>query len=205
MQYSMDYKQNKNYKEVPNAPLPVREHEDREALATKKQMFIVFLIGLIIGFGSFWLWDGGTMKDRGNSVANEEVKDTDTAGDVLTGSGEIVGATKNSVIISNQTAGSAVTIKKAVLSENAWVAIHESIDGAPGSILGAARFDAGEYAFVTVDLLREIEAGKTYFAALRKDDGVIGFDINTDIPITTDAGDTVLVSFTTLTPSPSGQ
>lgn len=190
--------------------VPPHKHaaDEETASVIKKKTFIAFLVGLIIGFGSFWLWDRGDTDARSEKIADDSSLEEDIlSGDIspdamVDKKGD---ALKNRFLVSNQTAGSAVTIKQIVLAENAWIAIHESIEGIPGRILGAARFDAGIYPLATVDLLREMEAGNHYFAALRKDDGITGFDINGDIPLTTESGDMVMTSFSTLTPSPSGR
>ncbi len=97
--------------------------------------------------------------------------------------------TTNEVIIKDQVASDVVFLMKAALTKGGWVAVREGTPESAGSILGAARFDAGVWQG-DIPLLRSLEAGKTYHAVLYYDDGDKVFDFKKDIPIT--KGDSVI-------------
>jgi len=158
----------------------------------KKKITAAFLIGLIVGFGSFWLLE----KDNGivNKTKETASKSINTESAV---SGVLLNNVKNKIIVHEQTADMSVTLLEVVLSQNSWVAINEDTEGVPGNILGAIRLDAGKYSFITVDLLRKMVNGKKYYATLRIDDGVTGFDLENDKLLLDIDGNPVTVSFTT--------
>jgi hypothetical protein len=86
------------------------------------------------------------------------------------------------VSVHDQAAGQMVGVA-VTLSAASWVAVHEEIDGIPGSILGAARFDAGTSAG-NVRLLRATEPGRQYFVRVYRDDGDREFNFAEDVLVT---------------------
>jgi len=98
-----------------------------------------------------------------------------------------------SVEVSNQAAGSSVTLATVSMAANGWVVIHEDMDGAPGNILGAQRFDAGAYEGGRVELLRSTVSGGRYYAMLHLDDGDKSFDHKLDLAIRDGAGNLVVM------------
>ncbi len=103
---------------------------------------------------------------------------------------------KNELVVNDQPAGSMVVIARAVLEQYAWIAIHEDKSGVPGNILGARLFSAGTTSD-TVELLRAMVPGKVYYAMAHRDDGDKSFDIKKDTPMKNDAGQIIMVKFST--------
>jgi len=164
-----------------------------------KKIVIAFLVGVIIGFGSFWLWDkgqdDGDSSDKKDDASKEMVAGED---DVTVGDDTVsVGVSSSAISVSDQPAGDTVVIGKVILAKSGWVAVQDDESGQPGRILGARRFDAGE-ATGTVSLLRNTVAGNTYHVVLRSDDGVEGFDPATDTALTDSTSKVVSTSFKAL-------
>lgn len=90
---------------------------------------------------------------------------------------------------------------KAVKFENraGWVAVHEDREGKPGNILGAAWLPVGENKEVKVELLRPMEAGKTYYAMLHDDDGDKQFNYKNDLSLPSSTGEPIMAAFRALT------
>jgi hypothetical protein len=157
---------------------------------------VSFLLGLIIGFGSFWLWNK-------NDADLSDVTTSDTK-DILVPTEEYNIATSekehNNITIVSQAAGNLVVITKVSVSHPTWVAIHEDVDGLPANILGAQLFNEGVHSG-TVSLLRDTESGRKYYAILYQDNGDRMFDYVIDLPVEGVSGDVVSASFiTTLEP-----
>lgn len=99
--------------------------------------------------------------------------------------------------VDNQSAGLEVVVKKIKVSESVWVAIHEDNgQGEPGNILGAQLFDP-IMTSGTVELLRNTEVGKTYYAVIRGDNGDRAFIPKMDMPILDSNGRPLMVTFKT--------
>lgn len=179
-----NYKQGNNNKE--NSSTGKMENE-----GYNKKIIIAMIMGIIIGFGSFWLWDKGrdSALDSKNADNEEVVDDIDNEG--------TIGVSTNIIEVSDQLAGSMVNIDKVVLDELGWVAIHDDESGELGKILGAQKFSKGENIGV-VELLRNTVAGNTYHVVLRSDDGVEGFSSTGDAILTDSLGNIILSSFKAL-------
>ena len=158
---------------------------------------VIFLLGLIVGFGSFWLWDKNNtgLADKNLDEAKEisaSAKE-DAADDTNT-------KERNRVIVVSQEAGSLVVVTEVQAEAPTWVAIHEDVDGKPSNILGAQLFDAGVHSGI-VALLRNTEPGRTYHAILYKDNGDRVFDYVIDLPVEGISETVVSASFITISPS----
>lgn len=161
-----------------------------ETLYTRNNLIVAFFIGLVIGLGGYYAWDN--LPQNADAEQNGQRTETENSNgrnnnntqqeDEQNGNGVELGA--NSVQAPDQPAGLRVIIDKLTVDQNSWVAIHEDIDGVPGNILGAARFDAGEYEDEVVNLLRNTEEGSTYYAMIYADDGDKEFDHEKDLPVT---------------------
>ncbi len=102
----------------------------------------------------------------------------------------------NLLVASDQPAGLVVVMSMVSLSKSSWVAIHESnADGVPGNILGARRFEAGQYFGSTIELLRGMQTGTTYHALLHFDDGDSFFDYEKEVPIKDPLGKFITTEF----------
>lgn len=102
----------------------------------------------------------------------------------MTGSGEAVS-------VANQASGTEVAVSSVTLSQPGWVAVRDS----GGRTLGAAWFDAGTHADVSVPLLRGTESGQNYQVLMYADDGDHQFDFHTDILITNADGSVAGTTF----------
>jgi hypothetical protein len=98
------------------------------------------------------------------------------------------------VTVQDQAAGPSVSVASVTLNQMGWVAIRD----ADGRVLGAARFDAGTYANVSVPLLRATVAKSSYQVLLYIDDGDRQFDLHKDILITGADGGVAGTTFKTL-------
>ncbi len=161
---------------------------------TKQYLITVFIIGAIIGFGSSYLFDRNSddvdedinmeLVD-GNAELNKEI----TEDDVAVTSGE------NSVSVNNQPAGFRVVVGEFVLSQDGWLVVKEDINGVPGNILGAQRYNAGVYNSGIVELLRNTEEGEVYYVSIFSDDGDRKFDLSLDSEVLDKKGEPILASF----------
>ncbi len=172
-----------------------------------KVTILVFLIGIVVGFGSASLW---LRRSKNLSAAKEmapavsEEAPVGGTGDKTTentpnASLAVVSAAlsggKNSLSVDDQKAGDTVNIASVMVDNDAWVAVHEDNGGKPGRILGAQLFRGGTHSG-TVDLLRGTVAGGAYYAMLHADDGDHAFDAAKDMPIKDTDGNPVMVKFT---------
>lgn len=107
----------------------------------------------------------------------------------------------DTIAVNDQPAGMKVSLALVVLSKDGWVAIHEDRAGAPGNILGAQRFAAGQSVSGAVDLLRATKEGNIYYAMLHSDDSDHIFEQSNDTPITDKQGNIIMVRFVTTAPS----
>lgn len=168
--------------------VPVSNH-------TCGKLIVVFLGGIIIGFGSFWLWDknNGVSSDKNFGVG--DIKEISTSAKE-NDDGVVNEKDRNRVVAISQEAGSLAVITEVQVEEPTWVAIHEDVDGKPANILGAQLFDAGVHSG-TVALLRNTESGRTYHALLYKDNGDRVFDYVVDLPVESASETVVSASFAT--------
>ena len=170
------------------------------AYYTRKNLIIAFIVGLIVGFGSYYVWDTAPFQsDKVSGEEQEEVKDDqDTlAGDNLENPSTNVG-NENTITIGDQPAGMRVVFDSASFSTSVWVAVREDIDGELGSILGARRFDAGTYTDAEIELLRNTLEESKYHVVMYKDDGDREFDHKKDTLITRLDGTPVTYEFSAI-------
>lgn len=104
----------------------------------------------------------------------------------------------NSVSVSDQTAGQAVTIETVNLKESGYVVIHEDAKGSPGKVIGNSdALNTGSHNNLSVNLTRTAKEGEVLYAMLHSDDGdgTYGFP-DEDLPIKDEQGKVVLQKFT---------
>jgi len=144
-----------------------------------QKCIVSFVIGIFIGGGSMVLW----LSDK----PSVEIPDT-----AVTATSESIFA----IVVADQNAGIEVHIKEVTLQKTGWVAIHESQDGSPGTVLGAQLFDVGTHSGI-VDLLRGTAPGSIYYAVLHDEDGDRAFNLRKDLPLTDRMGNQIMVEFRT--------
>ena len=154
------------------------------------KVIIVFVIGIAIGFVGTWL----SMRAPASEIIGNDEADTVS---------EIVLSGQNAILVRNQEAGINVNIELVTLENAGWVVIHEDNNGVLGNALGAQLFDVGPSKGV-VELLRGTEAGKTYYATIRQDDGDRAFDLTRDLLLSDSEGNPVQIKFEATTPSVEG-
>jgi len=154
---------------------------------------IIVIVVLVAGW---WL----TTKPAGEgSMATSTATDTSNTGS-NTGSSSTTGANPSTiasgeaVTVRNQAAGDSVAVESVTLNQMGWVAIRDE----DGRVLGAARFDAGTHANVSVPLLRGTVASSSYQVLLYVDDGDKEYDLHKDILITGAGGGVAGTTFKTL-------
>jgi len=149
---------------------------------TKYRGVIIFIIGLIVGFGIAQLFTGdfkGGDEDI-QEVSVEEITDEEAGEeDALA----LISQGENTIVVSDQPSGMSVVTSMISLEQSGWVAVHESLDGEPGVILGARRFPEGKYFGETVELLRATDAEMTYLVVLHADDGDNEFDFKKEVAV----------------------
>ncbi len=132
----------------------------------------------------------------GNILSDDEALTATTTSLGSVGRGIAVFQGENEAVrVTDQKAGNKVFVAGVVLSEPAWVAVREEVDGEPGRILGAQWFAAGSSSGA-ITLLRGTKSGARYHAYLLHDNGDKRFDLTNDVPIT-ENGLLILTPFTT--------
>jgi hypothetical protein len=144
-------------------------------------VILALVVGLLIGYGF-----GRQMGGAGDMVTSTDMTSTSTAATTTSKASGLLGsgvkpvtgivAQGNSVSVVDQPAGMSVTVKSAMLSQEAWVAIRDS----SGATLGAALFPAGAHTDVSVPLLSPTQAGQNYQALIYFDDGTKTFNLHTE-------------------------
>ncbi|MFC1720903.1 hypothetical protein ACFL0K_01475 [Patescibacteria group bacterium] len=153
------------------------------AYYTKKNLIIAFIIGLIVGFGSYYVWDTAPFQSSDDEKKTEEVvgDKNDMVGDNLQDPSSTITSGINTITIGGQPAGLRVVLDSASFSASTWVAVREDLGGELGNILGASRFDVGDYTNAEIDLLRNTSEGSKYHVVMYKDDGDKEFDHKKDV------------------------
>jgi hypothetical protein len=181
--------------------------DDGEKSSSIQKLIAVFVVGVIIGGGSVWMWLGKSADTDGVSKADKErISESGETANVLSSGGIISDETGNAILVQNQARGNSVSIDTVVLSQIGWVAIHEDRDGEPGNILGAKLFDVGRNSG-TVELLRPTVEGGIYYAMLH-DEADIGnngfaFDYQVDLPILDSSGKPIMKKFSIISNQPA--
>ncbi len=133
---------------------------------------------------------GTSMSTTTNNVtAATTIKGSSSAAQSMSPTTESKG---DSVSIANQPAGKSVAVAALTLSQPSWIAIRDS----NGRILGAAWFNTGKHANVSVPLIRSTTAGQKYQVQLYADNGDRKFDTHADILITGAGGAVAGTTFT---------
>jgi len=158
---------------------------------------IVALVAGAVGYGI------GKGDIRLPSRGTAGIAESASSGDGLDVSGVVL-AGSSAIAVSDQAPGMQVRVELVTFAEDGWVVIHEDLDGQPGIILGAQRFNAGANQSGVVDLLRGTEEGRVYYAMLHRDDGDRQFDHRVDTPVADTQGNAILMRFIATTQPEEG-
>ncbi len=91
-----------------------------------------------------------------------------------------------SITVENQPDTSRVVLD-ATLAAPGWITVHESLSGAPATVVGTSRFlPVGEYVDLEILPTEELVAGARYITLLHVDNGDERFEILEDLPVMTD-------------------
>jgi hypothetical protein len=155
----------------------------------------IFVAGVVIGALLGWGITGSSTGTNNTSTATNTASSTNTTGGVnLTGS--TVGASGSSVSLSSsQSAGFAVAITKAPVTQPTWLVVYEDRNGAPGNAIGAGLFFPGSPSG-TIQLLRATLPGKSYFVGQSVDNGDKVFSLESDKKVTDNNGTALYTQFT---------
>jgi hypothetical protein len=151
----------------------------------KVRLYLTVVLCFVAGLGLAWL-----LFSAGGNKA-EEMKVSEVASSTVS---------ETRVTAEDQIFGPQATVAAVRFETRAgWVAIHEDREGKPGNILGAAWLPVGEHLATKVDLLRPMEAGKTYYAMLHDDDGDKQFNYKNDLSLPSATGEPIMMAFRALT------
>lgn len=121
----------------------------------------------------------------------EDQKDKDTESTF-----SLITLGENSLVVSNQRAGGTVIMSMVSLDTSGWVAVHEEgVGGELGNILGARRFEPGQYFGSAIELLRGTKENMTYYVVLHVDDGDGIFDYEKEVPVKNASGEFIIMEF----------
>lgn len=140
---------------------------------------------MLAGALGFWLGRGLPSRPAGQATGPAEA--ANISGLTLLGG--------NAIAVNDQPPGMRVEVSLVSLAADGWVVVHEDLNGKPGRILGAQRFNAGQNQTGAADLLRGIEEGRVYYAMLHADDGDRQFDHQKDLPLRDPQGNAILMRF----------
>lgn len=144
---------------------------------------LIVLGVIVLGAAGWYAW---SLSRNAENIAQNQPADTTT--------GLIVG--KNAIYASDQLPSISATIDLALLEKPGFVAIHESVNGKPGAVIGKSPYlDAGENEYVIVPLSRISKDGEKMFAMVHLDDGNGVFDAAKDLPAKAENGEPIMMEF----------
>ena len=167
-----------------------RNMENESFFSTK--VIITFVVGILVGFLGTWI----SMRTPAETAKDVPV-DTDMDTEMVEDGADITVSGENAIVVRDQKAGVMVNVELVTLENTGWVVIHEDNNGVLGNALGAQLFLAGVNSG-TVELLRGMEVGNTYYATIRQDDGDNAFDLTKDLLLSDGHGNPVQVKFTAI-------
>ncbi|MGH7141692.1 MAG: hypothetical protein ACREGH_03610 [Minisyncoccia bacterium] len=178
----------------------------------------IFIAGLIVGLLIAWAWvdlrapkTSGTSamgsssdqftitQNSGGETASQENNSAQSGAQTETGStptapAGVSLANASLTVPPRQDAGNEVAVTGITASQPVWAVVYEDDNGAPGVVLGAARFAASHSG--TVSLLRSTLPGLTYFVGLVGDTPDHSYNVNVNAPILGSNGKQVMTQFT---------
>jgi hypothetical protein len=160
----------------------------------KVRIIIALVVGILLGFGIFKVWDNSSTPAVEETDSTGIVNTNKPASSKLTEEGSTVSGNGQAIKVEDQNPGRVVVVYQVSLDKPAWVVVREDAGGKPGNILGARLFDKGNNSGI-VELLRPMQDGKNYFATLMSDDGDNSFDLKKDLPIKDASGNEIASKF----------
>ena len=111
---------------------------------------------------------------------------------------EVMMESKDTVSVTDYSAGETVTASNVVLSKPGYVVVHMEADGAPGAVIGNSKYlPSGESTNVAVPLSRASTGGEVLYAMLHTDNGDGTYEFpGDDLPTKDEQGNVVLMKFT---------
>lgn len=169
------------------APVKTAPKTQAEQGGSPSRYVTMVILGIIAGAIIAWGYSAWhrpakmTQSDTSGAMAADTTAPatTDKNLGVDTATMAAVGSDASLTIPSPQTAGTSVTVAKAIVAAPTWVVIYENNDGKPGNALGAALFFPDHQAG-TVELLRSTTSGKSYLAVKQVDNGDRKFSLKDD-------------------------
>ena len=159
---------------------------------------VAFITGLLIGGLLVWVFSSSPEKiqtETETDTAVTEITDdsdastegTTSVSDVKTNDAPkatvVVG--NGSLTVTNQDAGDTVVLTKVSYPEKSgWIVVSDYAGGAPGNILGAARYNLDdELTPESVSLVRKTVAGSSYQVMFYTDNDDKSFSVKDDMPV----------------------
>lgn len=182
-------------------------NNDTEARGTSHtaRMWTIFIIGIVIGFGGYYLWDNRSANDNCDTGLSQDTEKTENEIEENNDEGEHETGTStkpsiNDILAVSATAleqpeGLHVFVNSVSADRTVWIAVQEDNNGELGNILGAARLQEGNHEGVWVDLLRNTEASNTYYITAYDDNGDEVFSSEGDTLLPGPEGNGVIASF----------
>lgn len=153
---------------------------------TKTQQWaIAGVVVVALALGGWWFFTGAATNsiDDDTVTPSEKSTETGTTSSVSDGRPTVGAQTGEEVRADDQPAGDNVRVVEARLARVSWIAVRDDM-----RIYGAARVTppegGGTVNDITVPLLRNTEAGKTYSVVVYADDGDGAFDFKKDALVT---------------------
>ena len=159
--------------------------EEAEKQESQKTV-VAFIVGLLIGGLLVWLFSSTPEQSPNvveDSVDTEEVMTDD---EVTTSDEPVVEEVgEGSIVVTNQAAGDSVLLGQVRYPVSAgWIVVRDYMDGVPGNILGAARFNLDDGLVPSsVELMRPTDTGSSYQVVFYTDDGETDFVLGEDVAI----------------------
>lgn len=149
--------------------------------AKTQQWAIAGAVVIVVALGGWWFFTGAAQNSIDDDTVTPSEKSTETGTTSSSNDGRPTVAvnTGEEVYADDQPAGDNVRVVEAKLSRVSWIAVRDDM-----RIYGAARVTppqgGGTVSDITVPLLRNTEAGKTYSVVVYADDGDGAFDFKKD-------------------------
>lgn len=161
---------------------------------------VAFIAGLLIGGLLVWVFSSSpedatpvqnTMDTGSTESVTTETRTTNTQSSSQTRSTQETTNVEPDVIrtgsikVADQPAGAVVALSSTVFpTAEGWVIVRDLMDGIPGNILGAARYNESDGLIPeSVSLLRATESGNSYQVVFFSENGDRVFDLSDDLEI----------------------
>lgn len=154
---------------------------------------VAFITGLLIGGLLVWVFSSTPTENNLPEEVKTDTVQVTTSDDVASSDDVIVTADdkasaitgKGLLTVADQKAGSVVALGKIEFpSKSGWVVVRDYMDGTPGNVLGAARYNSDEGLVpTTIELMRVTTAGSSYQVVFYSNSGEATFSLAEDTAI----------------------